>query len=144
MKRRTLLAGAATAATPLLAGCGGGGDGGDDGSEPVISVSSTGYDPRKEYVDPGTTVTWVNENTSALSGHTVTAKQIVDGAEEWEFDERLSREGDEVSYTFEESGIYTYVGTVKGEDCMCGAILVGDADYGEPMPCTFARGGGCR
>lgn len=68
---------------------------------------------------------------------------MFDGAADWEFDERLEEEGDEVASTFEEEGPFTYVGTVKGEDCMCGVVAVGDASDDDPLPCSPVRGGGC-
>lgn len=108
-----------------------------------MAVTRTGYDPRNLSVDAGTTVTWVNENSTILPEHTVTSEPILDRSAEWSFDVTLAEEGDEASYTFEEPGLYTYVGTVKGEDCMCGVVAVGDASYDDPLPCSRIRGGGC-
>jgi len=85
----------------------------------------------------------VNENSSILSKHTVTSEPFLEESAAWEFDEELEEEGEEVSYTFEEEGLYTYVGTIKGKDCMCGLVAVGDASYGDPLPCSPVAGGGC-
>lgn len=139
MDRRTFLR-AAAVALPSIAGCS---SGSTTSSDPTVSVSGMGYRPRKLSIEVGETVTWVNENQTILPKHTVTAKQIHEDAVEWQFDKTLEKKGDEVSYTFEEPGIYTYVGTVKGEKCMCGAVLVGDVSLNDPLPCSPVRGGGC-
>lgn len=125
-----------------LSGCLGNGSAGES-SEPRVSVTKRGYDPRNLSVDGGATVTWVNENSTPLPEHTVTSEPFLERSAEWSFDEKLEEEGDEVSYTFEEDGLYTYVGTVKGESCMCGLVAVGDASYGDPLPCAPVAGGGC-
>lgn len=139
-RRRAL--GLAAAAGSALAGCAGG-DTTSEGDDPTVSVTRLGYDPRNLSVDVGTTVTWVNENGTILPKHTVTSKPFLDRSAEWSFDATLAEEGDEASYTFEEAGLYTYVGTVKGESCMCGVVAVGDASYDEPLPCSPVTGGGC-
>lgn len=142
MKRRDVLA-AGVASSVALTGCVGGSDSDSDGSDdPVVAVSETGYDPRKLSVDVGTTVTWMNENSTAFQEHTVTSQGFLADSAEWSFDEELPEEGAEASYTFDAEGLYTYVGTVRGEDCMCGLVAVGDASYGDPLPCSPAMGGG--
>ena len=141
MKRREVLSLTAGAGV-ALAGCLGDGNSAVD-RDPTVSVSGMGYDPRNLSIDVGETVTWVNENSTILPQHTVTSKSLFDGATEWEFDERLEAEGDEVSYTFEQEGLYTYVGEIKGEDCMCGVVAVGDVSYDDPLTCSPIRGGGC-
>lgn len=138
MKRREVLALSASIGT-AMAGC----LSGDRSANSTVKVSETGYMPRKLSVDVGTTVTWTNENRTILSKHTVTSKQLFERAAEWNFDEVLAEEGDEVSYTFEREGLYSYVGTIKGEDCMCGVIEVGDVSYDDPLPCSSVGGGGC-
>lgn len=115
----------------------------EESSSSRVSVTDRGYDPRKLSVDAGTTVTWVNENSTPLPEHTVTSKPFLEGSAEWSFDEQLEEEGDKVSYTFEEPGLYTYVGTVKGENCMCGLVGVSDASYDDPLPCSSVAGGSC-
>lgn len=141
LKRRELL-GVGVATSVALTGCLGSGES-EGSNDPVISVSETGYNPRKLSVAVGTTVTWVNENSTMFAEHTVTSKPFLEESADWNFDEELPEEGDEVSYTFETEGLYTYVGTVKGEDCMCGLIAVGDVSYEEPLPCSPVAGGGC-
>lgn len=108
-----------------------------------MAVTRTGYDPRNLSVDVGTTVTGVNENSTVVPRHTVTSDPFLDESAAWSFDEELAEEGDEASYTFEEEGLYTYVGTAKGESCMCGVVAVGDASYDDPLPCSPVAGGGC-
>lgn len=141
MKRRELLALSAVAGA-AIAGCLGGGDSSNP-DDPTVSVSGMGYEPRNLSVDVGTTVTWVNENETILPEHTVTSSKLFDEAADWEFDERLEEKGDEASHTFERDGLFTYVGTIKGEDCMCGVVAVGDASYDDPLPCDPVAGGGC-
>lgn len=144
MKRREILA-IGGAVLSMGAGCADG-DGGDTprSGEVEISVDGMGYHPRKMAVEVGTTVTWINENETILPAHTVTSKKLFAEASEWEFDERLEEAGDTVSYTFEATGLYSYVGTIKGEDCMCGLVTVGDVSYDEALPCSSVRGGGCQ
>lgn len=141
MKRRDVLA-ASVAAGVALTGCQGGSDS-DGSSDPVVAVTETGYEPRKLSVDVGTTVTWVNENSTAFQEHTVTSRAFLEASADWTFDEELPEEGAEVSYTFDAAGLYTYVGTIRGEDCMCGLVAVGDASYDDPLPCSPVKGGGC-
>ena len=125
-----------------LAGCLGS-DGGDQPREPVVSVGPRGYDPRKLSVDVGTTVRWVNENTTVLPRHTVTSRAFLDESTEWSFDAELPGEGAEATYTFERTGLFTYVGTIKGKHCMCGLVAVGDASYDDPLPCSPVEGEMC-
>jgi plastocyanin len=65
------------------------------------------------YVDPGTQVTWTNED---LAPHTVTGFSFGSG------DELLR--GDTVAYRFDEEGVYPYSCTLHPG--MNGAIVVGD------------------
>lgn len=141
MKRRELLE-ISVAAGVALTGCLGGSDS-DGSSDPVVEVTETGYEPRKLSIDVGTTATWVNENSTVFPDHTVTSRQFLDESSNWSFDEELPEEGAEVSYSFDAAGLYTYVGTVRGEDCMCGLVAVGDVSYGDPLPCSSVTGDGC-
>jgi len=141
IKRRELL-GLGVAAGVALTGCLGDGDS-ESSNDPVVSVSETRYNPRNLSVAVETTVTWVNDNSTIIPQHTVRSKPFLEESADWNFDEELSEEGDEVSYTFETEGLYTYVDTDKGEDCMCGLIAVGDVSYDDPLPCSPVVGGGC-
>ncbi|MCU4740064.1 plastocyanin/azurin family copper-binding protein [Halobacteria archaeon AArc-m2/3/4] len=141
MKRRELLT-CSVSAGVAVAGCLGTDDGADSSAH-VVSVSEHGYEPRELSVDVGATVTWVNENSTVASHHTVTSDPFLEESANWSFDEELSEEGDDVSYTFEEEGLYTYVGTIRGADCMCGLVEVGGVSHGDPLPCSPVRGGGC-
>lgn len=142
MKRRELLA-LSVSVGAAMAGCLSD-DGPANSADPIVKVTSTGYTPQDLSVDVGTTVTWINENKTIVPGHTVTSKRLFEEAAEWDFDEELAEEGDEVSHTFDREGLYSYVGTIKGENCMCGVIEVGDVAYDEPLPCSPIRGGGCQ
>lgn len=140
MNRRTYLATATTSMTLALAGC----SSGVDSGKSVVSVKEKWFDPIQRSVEVGTTVTWVNDDMTILPEHTVTSEQIHENAATWEFDATLEETDDEVSYTFEQEGIYTYIDNNAGEDCMCGAILVGDVSLDNPktLPCESASGGG--
>jgi plastocyanin len=148
MKRRRFIGAAlATASTPLVAGCGsGGGDGNDDGNgdangdqttttvpgpENVVTASSSEFDPIRLSVDPGTEVTWMNEDAYT---HTVDSAQFHDKAADWSMSERMTANGGESSHTFEEAGVYEYYCSVHGESEMAGAILVGDVSLDQSLP----------
>lgn len=78
-------------------GCTGGG-----GTDPVVEATSAGamvtsqFDPRDIHSDPGTTVTWTNEDTS---GHTV-----LSAPDNWTKDNRVDTLG-ESSHRFEGHGV---------------------------------------
>jgi plastocyanin len=148
MKRRRFIGAAlATASTPLVAGCGsGGGDSNGDGNgdengdqttttvpgpENVVTASSSEFDPIRLSVDPGTEVSWINEDPYT---HTVDSEQFHDKAVEWEMSERMTANGGQATHTFEEAGVYEYYCTVHGESEMAGAILVGDVSLDQPLP----------
>jgi plastocyanin len=143
MRRRSFLAAAATAGTPLLAGCGGGDDGGAPPESVTVRVQSPGNAPLDARVAVGGTVTWVNENSAFLNEHTVTSAQFSGEMASWEFDETLEAEGDQVSHTFEAAGTYGYYDKNDGRNCRCGAILVGDAELDQPLPCSAASPSSC-
>lgn len=141
MKRRTVLRAMPVATTAVLAGCSGG-NGSDD---PVVSVTMDWFDPIQRSVDVGATVTWVNEDNTILPEHTVQSKRIHDAATAWEFEATLEESGDEASHTFDREGVYTYVDPNSPDECLCGAILVGDASLDDPsaLYCEPVSGGGC-
>jgi plastocyanin len=84
-------------------------------SRPAVTVDRCAFLQTVTYVDPGETVRWVNED---VYPHTVTG-----AAEAWGDDEMLDR-GDEVSYAFENEGVYPYYCALH--PTMVGAVVVGD------------------
>jgi len=162
MRRRPLLeALGAASVSGLLAGCTAGGAGsptgteqptgtatetttatttgtGSGGGSPTLTVDmvNTSFDPVRATVDPGTTVTWRNQDGF---DHEVKAAQFTDGAAAWSFDQRVSS-GETTSHTFDRPGVYEYFCPIHGKSNMCGAVLVGDVSLASgSLPC---EGGG--
>jgi len=147
MNRRELLASASGAGLLAVAGCAGSSDGGDEGEDDTtettqttesaavgaaVSLQELAFDPGRVSVEPGEAVEWTNEESAA---HDVTAGQLTDDGESWDYSESLS-EGESTTYTFESEGIYEYYCTVHGVTSMCGAVFVGDASLPEgALPC---------
>jgi plastocyanin len=118
MLRRTILA-AALVAVPLLAmaapATAGGGChmGTTTGKGDTVYMADACFTPTTLYVEPGTTVTWVNKDPMT---HNVTANQ-------WGYFEGM-HQGDVARATFDEPGIYPYACTFHPG--MSGVIVVGD------------------
>ena len=113
MTRGFLLPAAAVlAATVFAAGCGGSGENGEPvATTEVKMVKSYRFDPKTIEIEAGQTVTWTNEDNFT---HTVQ----VDGQEDHEVGQ-----GENVSITFDEPGIYHYVCTLHRQD-MDGEVIV--------------------
>lgn len=97
----------------------------------VITMSGSTFGTVRASVDPGTTVTWRNQDGVP---HTVTSAQFHDSAAAWSFDERAAAD-ERISYTFEDPGVYEYYCTIHGRGTMCGVVLVGDATLSASLPC---------
>ena len=154
MNRRELLASASGAGLLAVAGCAQSSDGDGDDEDgttettqttesatvgAAVSLRGIAFDPRRVSVEPGEAVEWTSEESAA---HDVTAGQLTDDGESWDYSESLS-EGDTARYTFESEGIYEYYCTVHGVTSMCGAVFVGDASLPEgALPCESDSGGG--
>ncbi|MFT4931088.1 MAG: plastocyanin [Natronomonas sp.] len=104
----------------------------------TVALEGFAFNPVRAFVDPGTTVRWVNEDNAA---HDVTSTQFHDAAETWDFSQGISG-GESVSYTFESAGVYEYYCTIHGRSSMCGAIVVGDASLSADLPCESGGYGG--
>lgn len=127
----------------------GGDDGGDGGSdttpsptEPpspdvVVEMVGTSFEPAVASVDVGATVEWAN--TSSF-GHDVTSIQFHDTAIEWGFSEGVPGSA-RVRRTFDSAGVYEYYCTIHGEDQMCGAIVVGETEFDQTLPCQGSDNG---
>lgn len=146
MERRKLLqtgGKALTAGVVGLAGCSGG-DGSTatqtpssasgDGTTVQMVTSGGGYyfDPVGLAIDPGTTVTFVNESGSHSTisytdgvGQASTTR-IPDGAQSWE-SSILTASGATFDHTFETPGTYDYFCGPHKSLGMVGRIVVGDA-----------------
>lgn len=126
MKRMAMvvLAGLALAIVPLSAAAGGGchpntnnpSSADATGSKSTaVPIEKCLFSPTVLYVDPGTEVTWTNEDAAP---HTVTG-----ALHAWGSDDDLLR-GEKVSYRFDEKGVYPYACIFHPG--MNGAIVVGD------------------
>lgn len=165
--RRRLLQLTGTTAAAGLAGCGGGGgdDSGDGtatdtptatetatatptatptetasgtvSADETVELQSLAFEPTRVEVDPGTSVGWVNRESTS---HDVTSAQFHDAAASWDFSADLPSEGSTATHTFESEGIYEYECTIHGQDSMCGAVLVGDVSLEDDLPCEGYSG----
>ena len=101
----------AAALAGLAAGCGGTGESAPVATNEVTMVKSYRFDPERVVVEPGSTVTWTNDDNFT---HTVE----VDGQD----DHEVGR-GDSFSIMFDEPGTYHYVCTLHRQD-MEGEVIV--------------------
>jgi len=69
----------------------------------TVEVRNIDFGPADIEVEPGTTVTWVNED---IVNHTVTSGPA--GDPDGLFDEPLSSGGDDVTITFDDAGTFDY------------------------------------
>ena len=99
---------------------------------PRVELENTAFTPLRKSVTVGETVEWVNRD--ALP-HNVRSAQFHDSAEDWSFETETFVTDESVTYTFEPAGIYEYYCSVHGQSNMCGAILVGDVDLDDSLPC---------
>jgi plastocyanin len=113
--------------------------GGTEQIQMITEDSEYYYDPIGLFVEPGTTVEWVNEAGSHSStaysegngGAEVT--RIPDDAEPWN-SEILSEEGGTFSYTFEVEGTYDYFCIPHKTLAMVGRVVCGEPGDVEGNP----------
>ena len=84
---------------------------GDD----VALIAECAFQPTVNYIEPGEKVTWTNKD---VFDHTVTG-----AATSWGSDAAISQ-GETVSFTFEDEGVYPYY--CAYHPSMVGAVVVGD------------------
>lgn len=105
---------------PMNAAAGGGCYAGMDAglstsTETTARIEDCAFQPSVTYIEPGDTVTWRNDD---ILGHTVT------GANGSWGDEMDLTEGESVSFTFEDEGVFPYY--CAYHPSMVGAVVVGD------------------
>lgn len=150
MQRRAFLASATTAIVGL-GGCIGArryvddrvGDGGDGAtpenevttgipSDRLIEIRDDAFVPRVSEVGVGSFVRWANHDGR---DHEVTSVQFHDDATAWDFSSGVLADGDTVTHTFEEPGIYEFYCSIRGREQTCGVVLVGDVTLPGSLPC---------
>lgn len=146
-RRKVLKLMGASGASLTLAGCmngggngngdgdGDGGNGGDGNGGPAnqIEMHTEGsdyyFDPIGLHVEPGTTVTWMNEtgahSSTAYSEDNGKTQMIPDGAESWDSG-IISSSGATFQHTFETEGTYNYYCTPHESLGMVARIVVGE------------------
>jgi plastocyanin len=108
----------ATALMMTVIGCdGGGGDTGTtaaaEGAEEAVEIADFAFNPEELTIAAGSTVTWTNADPNVP--HTASSDDDV-------FDSGNLNEGDEFSFTFEETGSFPYFCSVH--PTMTGTIVV--------------------
>jgi plastocyanin len=137
IRRRTFLTASSTTLIPLVAGCidgiGGGQTTTEYDREPQneIRITEEKFDPIEAWVPPGMEVTWTNESGSI---HTIAAKRFHEDTKQWGLQYTLG-EGDEMTHTFQEDGIYEYECNIHGQSNECGVVVVGNASFDRTLPC---------
>jgi len=82
-------------------------------------IAGCRYEPTTLYIEPGTTVTWINKDPLP---HSVTGAFLTINGE------GLLQQGDEASTTFDEAGVFPYYCVLHPG--MAGAVVVGDPNEG--------------
>jgi plastocyanin len=135
-RRRYLQSVAGLAGIGLLAGCSGGGDSGEPTTEsgPTVDMVTEGeeyyFDPIGLHVEPGTTVTFVNDSgshsaTAYVDGlENATTTRIPEGGPEFDTT-TLTQEGATATVTFDVEGTYDYFCIPHKAFGMVGRIVVG-------------------
>lgn len=100
-------------------------------TETEVTIEEDTFDPNVVDVPVGSSITWVNESGGEF--HIKSYKYSEDAAD-WDLDGELE-DGETVSATFDEKGIYQYYSVGHGTFSMCGMVKVGGA--------TTAWHGGC-
>ena len=125
MRRLVYLAALALVATLVLAS-----SAGAQGNTTTVSIGDFFFSPASVTVQPGTTVTWVNNGQAP---HTVTATDPA-GA----FDSGTLQPGESFSFTFKQPGTYAYHCTIH--PFMKGTVTVGGGGGASATPTASASG----
>lgn len=95
-------------------------------SNNLIEMDENAFVPVRINVEQGEEVTWENNDD--------TTHRVVSSEGE-EFSSEQLEPGETYSHTFRSEGVTRYFDSIQGEGQMCGAVIVGDAELTEPLPC---------
>lgn len=84
--------------------------------EVTAHIAGCRFEPTTLHIQPGTTVTWLNKDPAP---HTVTGPFLTLGGD------KLLKQGDSTSVTFDEAGVYPYYCTLHPG--MAAVVVVGDS-----------------
>lgn len=92
----------------------------------TVEISDEVFVPLRTEVDVGDTVEWENNDDTvhrvvSTSGEEISSDQI--------------EPGETFTHTFDEDGVTEYIDSIVGGDVMCGAIIVGDAEFEGNLQC---------
>ena len=93
---------------------------GSSASEVTAHIAGCRYEPTTLYIEPGTTVTWLNKDPVP---HSVTGPFLTLGGD------KLLERGDSTSVTFDEEGVFPYYCVLHYG--MAASVVVGDPIDGE-------------
>ena len=112
----------------------GGGQGGGAGQNVTVSMEDNYFSPAQITVEPGTTVTWVQNGSNP---HTTTS---YDGL--WDSGIIQGGSGQSFSFTFNEPGTYTYFCRPHEAQGMVGSVTVTGGGGGTTAPLPASGGAG--
>lgn len=99
-------------------------------SEVTAHIAGCRYEPTTLYIEPGTTVTWINKDAAP---HSVTGSFMTINGDE------LLNLGDRASSTFDDEGVYAYYCVLHPG--MAASVVVGDPVDGAPKDGALTLGG---
>jgi len=129
MRRRELLAGAAAATVPWLAGCGG-------GQVETIEVGNGTTDPLRLFTGPQVSVEFVSIDGES---HTIVPESFNGVSQDWTQEDPggVAAPDDPYETTFPSQGIFHYFCEDHGEEAECGGVVVGaeSSPIEDTLPC---------
>ena len=123
----SVLAAFALAVAPIEAG--GGGHGGcarapQDGAGQHVTIEDNCYSPTVLYVQPGESVTWVNDDSYGHNVVTFDGELLGDQKQFFQGGQSGLMQGEMLSYVFSEPGVYPYYCSIHPS--MLGVVVAGD------------------
>jgi plastocyanin len=91
-----------------------------------ITIEDGTFVPIRLQIDQGEEVTWTNEDNQQ--------HRVVSSSGE-EISSEMLEPGEEFTHTFDSEGVNRFFDSVEGQSQMCGAVIVGDAQLEEDLPC---------